>query len=245
MPPKLQQRRLSFLNRVASISKRRQHFAVSTSDETIASSVTTSSTNSNHSLISVIRRIRHASRNGQASKSKSARRVRFDESQNESISNTQICEEDVQELWYSDFDYTMFKSKVAIVCARIQRNERGPRNPLSYEYVVGSIFDTCCKCTSEKEIDILSEQQQVKLIHQLRGSPARLGIERMLVRKITDDKYERQRRMVEMVLLINSTETDVADMDEVFRKASMNASLPSRLFARYLGQANAASEDLV
>lgn len=156
------------------------------------------------------------------------------------------------DLWYNSFEHTMFKSKVAIVCARITRDESGinnnnrNKNGLSYQRIVQSIFDECCRCTSEDDADLLPEQHDDWTM-QLRRYPNRLGLEKYIVQNIAAYQYERQQRMVEMVVLIHSIETEnnntPENKDEIVRKACANASLPSRLFARFTAQATAATED--
>jgi hypothetical protein len=215
--------------------------AVKKSDETTASSVTsTSSINSSfnrswrnvriipvkwqseHSLLS------SSSSSSSSSKKKKKRRVvRFDETQNQyfdSDTQEEPCHdhEDVMEdLWYNNFELTMFKSKVAIVCARISRDECGlgksnsngkqsrsnrpstssssSRLP-SYQRIVQCIFDECTSCNDEENdiIDLLPEQYE-NWIKLLRRHPGRMGLEKYIVQSIAVDQYERQQRMVELV----------------------------------------------
>jgi hypothetical protein len=249
MPPNSSQRsnsRCSFLDKVAQLSKRRHandaSIAVMKSDETIASSGTSSSSNScNRSWRNIIVPVKWQSGHSLSSSSskKKTRRVRFDEAQNQYFDNThELCDvEDVMEdLWYNKFELTMFQSKVAIVCARITRDESGNSNSNnsaksksknrpsssahhnhnhhlpSYQHIVQCTFDECTRCNDEEnDIHLLPEQYE-NWIQLLRRHPGRMGLEKYIVQTIATRQFERQQKMVEMVQFLtvesNNTATE-------------------------------------
>lgn len=228
---------LSFLSK----TKRGAGSAAKAEDEgSLASTVTSSSTNSIRSWGWLHQRHQSlplAKGPGDVPKH-TGNVVRFDEIQNTSFRNTQVCEEDIKKQWYSALDFERFKSETLIVGHEILRKESSKfPERFSYQGVLQLTFEMCCQCTSETDGSVLSRQQEEDLMGRMRRSSAWVGLERQIVRAIVLDKCSRRRRLISLV----STPTNVSQMGEAaIRKACMKISRPSRLFARQIAQAHAA-----
>jgi hypothetical protein len=181
------------------------------------------------------------------------KRVQFNESQNTSYDNKQLCFEECQELlWYSNVDFKDFKSSTyAIAKDFLRKHPKGERDPYSYQGILSSTFSACCRCKDEREGSVVPEPTENLLNRYMKYWTDLVGLERYLVRKINADKNLRRRMVRDAVLNVQLQNNQSPDSSrpwgqqgmEIMRAASMEASRPSRLLAMQIARSHAASAE--
>ena len=177
------------------------------------------------------------------SSSNTSHRVRFDESSNVLYANSLYVQEECAESWYTAEDYHDFKSAVSFMAKMIDRAEGGGldnelRDPLSYTGILESIYLSCCQVQSWERHDTalsMVQQDHLKHLFALEIGLGRLGLERRSVRTVSKDKSRRRSDLLEIV------EQRVAWSEDELRRRCETISLASRLFARFLAQAQSAA----
>ena len=169
------------------------------------------------------------------------RRVKFDESQNEYHANTQMVKEECQELWYSFSDMKNFKAQTGSMAREIYRAEKVNTATYSYSRVVLAAYDACCRVPCETIESPLTKLERKNLHKWMEVGLSRSGLERSCIREIAQDKSNRRSQIVDSVLDIQESLAFREDFDDVLRKATEAISRPSRLFAREVAMAQAAS----
>jgi hypothetical protein len=171
------------------------------------------------------------------------RRVNFDLTQNKSYNNTQLHEEDIAPLWYSGNDMLLQRSKAKKTATEIVKMEKENTSALSYRRVLQRTFHACTQCAFETDGSILTLVEEKRLAKRMREGPIRLGLERLSIRNIGLDRFDRRSDMRKVVFSIQQAAI-VADgtiftdhTAEKIRLACEELSRPSRLFARHMAVA--------
>jgi hypothetical protein len=176
--------------------------------------------------------------------SSSRRRVHFDETNNVYHANTVMDRDEINELWSTGAEMRQFKQQTSILAKEINRAEKVNVAPFSYHRVVLGAYDACCRMTIESNASFspLTEAEMKHFNKWMEVSISRIGLERICIREIAQDKYARRAHVVDAVLEVQENlHPCTRDGDELMRKASQHISRASRLFAFELAKAQAAS----
>ncbi|KAL7572691.1 hypothetical protein ACA910_008966 [Epithemia clementina (nom. ined.)] len=192
------------------------------------------------------------------SRKRSVRNISFNESANVHYANHQICREDVDSLWYSRMDLQEFKNNYVEAIKEVIRAERDhKKDSKSYQRVFTRVFDACCRATKEHDVDqimstysALRSRDRYAFEEWVAVATTRTGLERVAHRKICQDRATRRRQLFDAVqswqdaaVAYNST-TSIDNninnnIENIIALAAQELSRPSRVFATYLGQAQA------
>lgn len=168
------------------------------------------------------------------------RRVTFDENRNVYHANRQMNREEVRELWSTSAEMKQCKAQTVFLAKEIIRAEKDNSAPLSYHRIVLGAYDACCRVTCENNTSPLTEVERQHLNKWMEISTSRIGMERICIREISQDKYARRAHVVDAVLDVQENlACGAQDGDELLRQASQSVSRTSRLFARELAHAQA------
>ena len=176
------------------------------------------------------------------SSSSPRRRVQFDTSMNVYHKNTVMDREAVRDLWSTGAEMKQFKAQTAFLAKEINRAEKANVAPFSYQRVVLGAYDACCRMQTEITTSPLTETERKHFNKWMEVSISRIGLERICIREMAQDKYARRAHVVDAVLEVQENLLPgIRDGDELMREASQSISRASRLFARELAHAQAAS----
>jgi hypothetical protein len=192
--------------------------------------------------------------------------VRFNECANELFSNTQICSEDCEELWYSGDEYVAFKATAKFMASQIAQHEQEQEktDPFSYKRILLRTHEACRQSCpledsssssssisslflSSNSQSVLTLLEEKHLRRWMQGAPMRLGLERYAVKDLGRDRYFRRKNLVQTVLHLQSEwhihniPITPDEQAECLSLASQSISRPSKLFSRHLAQAQAIS----
>jgi hypothetical protein len=191
--------------------------------------------------------------------------VRFNECANELFSNTQLCSEDCEELWYSGDEYVAFKATAKFMASQIAQHEQEQEklDPFSYKRILLRTHEACrqscpledsSSSTSTSSLFFGSNSQSVLTLLEekhlrrwMQGAPMRLGLERYAIKDLGRDRYYRRKNLVQTVLHLQSEwhvhniPITPEEQAECLSLASQSISRPSKLFSRHLAQAQAIS----
>lgn len=167
-----------------------------------------------------------------------------------------IREEDCSNLWYSALEIHRFKDANMDFAGQVafaDRQKKG-NDECSYQNVLKRTYQACCLCSHETDSNILTRHEEKHLIKWLDCEPNRLGTERKTIAEIGRDRRYRRSRIMDLVLIIQETmrknnggnangtsRPDADAMARVMSDSCQQVSRPSRLFARHLAMAQAAS----
>lgn len=169
--------------------------------------------------------------------------VRFNENGNERYNNTQLCKEDCKASWYTAHEYSHWKSSTKFLAGEIARNEKRLKSVNCYKRVLERTYEASSGSSS---CSILTTQENEKQLEQwMRVTTCRLGLERLAIRSIAIDRYQRRADIVDTVLELqeemNRNSSNITTQSsaeaEILRQASEEISQTSRLFARHLAVA--------
>ena len=150
--------------------------------------------------------------------------------------------EEIKELWSTGAEMKQYKAQTAFLAKEINRAEKANVAPFSYHRVVLGAYDACCRMQTETDASPLTEIERKHFNKWMEVSISRIGLERICIREMAQDKYARRAHVVDAVLEVQENLVPgVKDGDELMREAARSVSLASRLFARELAQAQAAS----
>ena len=196
------------------------------------------STTSLNSTLTVESKTKNSRKSKQAD---GRRRVNFDDSSNVYHTNTQMDREEVKELWCTGADMKQYKAQTAFLAKEINRAEKANVAPFSYTRVVLGAYDACCRIQTEATTSPLSETERKHFDKWMEASISRIGLERICIREMAQDKYARRSHVVDAVMEVqDSLVPGSRDGDELMREAAMAISRASRLFAHELAEAHAA-----
>jgi hypothetical protein len=173
-----------------------------------------------------------------SSTSSSCKSVCFDMDSSTYYENKQICFGDCKDLWYTASEMKSFKHHTMVLAKEVQKAEARNRAPFSYHRVVLRTYEVCMEACSESFASFLSADERKHLRRWAEVAPSRLGLEKWAIRPIGRDRSVRRADIVDVVLDIQQT-VNACDLDEIIRQQAETISRPSRLFARYVAQANA------
>ena len=182
------------------------------------------------------------------SKESHVRRVFFDETANKAYQNTKMCREDISPLWWSRTELQDFKSTYVETIKDVIQVEREHRkNPMSYQQIFQRIYNACCEATEEDEKQMtcceLHPYDESAFFYWVSMTADRLGLERVIHRKIVQDRAMRRRQLVQIVEYWQDTAmcNNNTSVENAISLASKEVSRPSRVFAAFLAQAHAAA----
>lgn len=176
------------------------------------------------------------------SKKAHPRRVHFDDSRPVCHRNMQMDREEVRDLWCSGADLKQYKTQTAFLAKEINRAEKANVAPFSYHRVVLGAYDACCRIQSETDVPPLTETDGKHFNKWMEVSISRIGLERICIREVAQDKYARRVHVVDAVLEVQDGLISACrEGDELMREAAMSISRASRLFAHQLAKAQAAA----
>ena len=194
----------------------------------------------------------------QAERPKTGRRVRFNESANVAYENI-VTENSpaIGTLWYHAENLQTFKQDVIKTA---KDNNLGDATTVQYEQtnenakklygkIMLRVFRACCNATAEDDsnfqsgggVSLLLEPMDEKYFHiWMHVTWSRTGVERLLVRKLHQDKVCRRRELMNTILDLQEMYNDIDDLtcEEkgfLLSNATRKITRPSRLFAAVLG----------
>eukprot|EP00522_Entomoneis_paludosa_P014848 CAMPEP_0172451574 /NCGR_PEP_ID=MMETSP1065-20121228/9563_1 /TAXON_ID=265537 /ORGANISM="Amphiprora paludosa, Strain CCMP125" /LENGTH=258 /DNA_ID=CAMNT_0013203537 /DNA_START=55 /DNA_END=831 /DNA_ORIENTATION=+ len=185
-----------------------------------------------------------------ASVSRRRRRVRFNEGANESLTQVMWYKDECKALWYTRQDQATFKSLNTENAKDIIRSEAQNTDSQSYRPVMEHIFEVCCQGSITDDND----KDHPNLLNDFqtwvtRTTPTRLGLERLAVRALRQDKSRRRSEMVQTVLDLQEEYADglscPAARAQLLAHEAQQISQPSRRFATLLARAQAAAATTV
>lgn len=178
---------------------------------------------------------------------KSTKRVDFNLSANTVHCNS-YNDQDVSRAWYSRMDYHSFREHNEAMIKEIAEVERKNRFPFSYTRIVTRTYRACNDCAedmSNKSFPVLDETEMSRLKRWLNVSTSRLGLEKWAIKGYRNERQYKVYELVESVLDLQDMESDelqyVDDVDELIRIACERLTRPSKMFARIVAEAHAAS----
>eukprot|EP00522_Entomoneis_paludosa_P015807 CAMPEP_0172453110 /NCGR_PEP_ID=MMETSP1065-20121228/10570_1 /TAXON_ID=265537 /ORGANISM="Amphiprora paludosa, Strain CCMP125" /LENGTH=215 /DNA_ID=CAMNT_0013205279 /DNA_START=85 /DNA_END=732 /DNA_ORIENTATION=- len=174
------------------------------------------------------------------------RSVRFAMFDTQAYDNTQMYKEDCRDLWYTSADYKSFKANNTNNAKDIIRMDLERRqDPKAFPNVMNRIYDACCSAAmnNNNNISDIDSQDANCLADWLSVSYGRIGLERMCVRAIRNDKFPRRHELVDTVLEIQQEMMghDEDQKAQFMALAAQQITRPSRLFAVHLARASSQS----
>ena len=174
---------------------------------------------------------------------KNVKHVAFDETRNVEHTNLQWTAEDCKQSWYNAADHHAMKQSAYTLAKQIWSKERKITCSESYHNVLLRVYDFCCDAAPEMEDCVLPGQDKALLTKLIGKSCSRTGLERLCIREISHDKRFRRTQIVAAVLTLQASSRagSTKSRVELTRLSSETVSRPSRMFARHLATALAAS----
>ena len=176
------------------------------------------------------------------------RRVTFDESYNVVHRTTQDEDCHLTDRWETSDAMKQMKTRTVLLAREINRSDKASsaqQNNVSYPRVVLGVYLTCSAAPRETDQSPLSATQRKQFYKWMDLAESRIGLERACIHEIRMDKYRRRTQVAHAVLeaqyRCGLTEQRGDRDDESIRNAARSVSLASRLFARELALAQAAS----
>lgn len=171
-----------------------------------------------------------------------SKRVRFAETSNNYYSDPLSFEEH-QEMWHTCAEVLCFRKQASRYVKDVNKIEKNQVDALTFQKVFLEAYDACCEMQTDNLEGALSETQQHHLVTWMSIASDRWGLERPSVKAIYHDKSSRKRRIVRMVMEVQSMaeHLDVEVGAGFVRKAAERISRPSSLFARLLGEVHEAA----
>ena len=141
--------------------------------------------------------------------------------------------------WYGPNDYIQFKESFKEDCKKFH-NSSSPVD-CTYRRVVTCAFTSCTQVQSEIEHDSavessLCEADQRDLYKVAKKSVHSLGLEKMAIQALFEDKKGRRAHMVSTIMKIQNRPSSIKE--ERIRRAMQAASRPSRIFAWEMAKAH-------
>lgn len=173
-------------------------------------------------------------------------RVRFDLDSNIAYENTLYPREDSWDHWISGEDYYASKQASSVAAKGIMQAEGGlfPK-PCTFSGLLNDLYESCNAFGFEVEGNVMTQKDQRKLeaIFAMEMSYERIGLERKAVRSISNDRSRRRRDIVTAMFHVQMVERfdSFDDFSEALREHLEAISLTSRLYAREIARAQAAS----
>lgn len=173
--------------------------------------------------------------------SSSKKSVRFNLNDTQFYANQQLCKEECADLWYTAGEYRCFKSVTVALAREVTKTEAKNRAVFSYERVMMRAYEVCKASPSETYASPLSPDDRRHLRRWAEVAPSRLGLEKWAVRPMNRDRSARRSQLYDAVLDLQDSLKDDDALQECLRRHSERISLPSRLFARCMADAQAAA----
>jgi len=179
---------------------------------------------------------------GQQQQQQPVRNVRFTEEATCYYDNETQSREDCKEMWYSRAEYAQFKKEI-IKCAKgiIRAEAKAEGNTMGG--VLESAYVCCFECESDKQASCLHEFipheiQGFMKIHYRSEEFTSLGLERLIVRRISKDRQQLRKCLFDILFdMQKGNWPDKGILAGNIAKVSEEATRSSRLFARVLGSA--------
>lgn len=161
-----------------------------------------------------------------------AGRVRFDEHAT-IIDRSPRGEGAINDLWFTRQEFANFRRETMLQAQECLESEDNPTSALSKAYQ-----DFCTIQTAADMLDVLNHQSTTQTL-----AVSTIGLDRLLVPLILQDKVERRKRILKQVQTMQALykyATTCTKEDKV-RVASRTLSQPSRLYAYHLARLAARS----
>lgn len=166
--------------------------------------------------------------------SSSSRRVAFNEMNNIYYESTQE-EEDYSQRWLKAEEMKECKTQASFLAREIYKSDKNLMNGhFTYSRVLLDAYQACMPSFDRKKAPLTSMERQHLALY-VQGHTVRLGLERLCIRDLAQDKRNRRKAVVQAVLAVQAADNTVQGI----RDASMSVSQPSRLFAYELARAQA------
>uniref|UniRef100_A0A7S2Y2K0 Uncharacterized protein n=1 Tax=Entomoneis paludosa TaxID=265537 RepID=A0A7S2Y2K0_9STRA len=179
------------------------------------------------------------------------RTVHFCESSNV-VHENPLCKDDCSLLWHTAEELRHFKAAFSFMARMISHEGEGQdslQHSQFYTGILENVYEACCYAENVSE-DILTRQEKSCLagLFSIDIGIGRLGLERRSVRKIGRDKQRRRTQLFCLVTTAN-IEDGLCREDDFFgrnmvaeqlRMQCEQVTLPSRVFAMQLAQAQSA-----
>ena len=177
--------------------------------------------------------------------SRSLKKTRFEEEDNEYHEDDILSFEERAELWHTPSDIQLFKDSARTFVKDIIKIEKGQDQSLSFRGVFFQVYDQCCNLWSSTTCfsadQVVTSEESHKLATWMAIASDRWGLERLSIRKIHGDRSMRRKRNVRVVLEMQSVLESLDDEVKAnyLRKAGEHITRPSVIFAQLLAQAQA------
>ena len=147
----------------------------------------------------------------------------------------------VDNMYFTDEEHTEFKSGAKKTARAVERKDRDDESPNTYSRVLDRIYSECSKPLEEAAF---AEDDKRALEHWVALGHCRRGLERWAVP--SHDKERKIRRDVSIKSVIDVQDKvvngqSVRDQPELIAKLYSSLTEPSRVFARIMGEADAAA----
>ena len=167
-------------------------------------------------------------------------RVRFAEEKNSYFANETVHREECQDFWYTADDLARFKESIIRTIKTLHKYEAKNPSSGSVQNVLEATYQCCFEQDQETARDnILPRELSAAIKNQYRHNDEYLlGMERFIVRRISRDRQELRKCLMEIVLNLQKGDwPDKQVLAENIARVSAEATRSSRLFARQLGSA--------
>ena len=166
------------------------------------------------------------------------RRVCFNEQCNQTYKNTQLCREEVAELWFSREDFASFRRNTTQQAQLLLEGERSVSDAVPEPTTTALLQAYQGLQNVQTSADIVAVLQS----HQFKLHYTYVGLDRLLVPTLFQDKVERRKRIARQIdHLQRSLVHDFKLRQDKIRQVSRSISQPSRLYAHYVAQLAARS----
>ena len=169
------------------------------------------------------------------------KRVHFDISSNKEHENNTICKEDARQLWYKPAEYKLFRQSTMAAIKALAQTEAKNKAPFSYERVLERTYELCKKVKNESRdsystLSTVRERRHLERWAQV--APHRIGLDKWALRSMAKDKSRRRIEIVDVVIDMQECKPEPSSSrDEAIRRACLEVSRPSRMFAAAMAQA--------
>lgn len=177
---------------------------------------------------------------------RSPRLVSFNESQNVVY---EMFRDDPVSLWWSQNELQEFKKNYIQAIKEVIRDEREyKKDAMSYQRVFARVYKSCCRATGDDDnnqvICELRPEDHGAFDKWVSVTASRTGLECVVHRKLYQDRSMRRHELVEVIeswqiAAAAHSSCDNNQIADIIALASRDISRPSRLFALYLGLAQA------
>ncbi|CAB9497270.1 expressed unknown protein [Seminavis robusta] len=172
------------------------------------------------------------------------REVTFSSSVQEVVPSQGVdVEKHKQQIWWRSKDIKKMKSEASLIAFELKEAEQSHLTPFCYTATITRIFEACCVVDTRAVADVeegghISPVDRKYLGHWMTVGTLRMGLEKKIVRSMAKDCTALRSQVIQSVL---KAQEDCKGDEEAIRKASIERSRPTQLFAVVVGQCVASS----